>query len=411
MNYHPPPAALRATSRRIVAVAPEKSIAIIHDWFTVLGGAEKVTEALFDAFPQAELFTVFNQQPDAVARISRGQPVHVSGLNKLPLVRRYYKYLLLLAIREVESFDLSRFDTVISASAAIGRGVLTRAGQPHIAYVHSPARYAWDLTHEYLRLHNLDHGLKGALAREMMHHFRLWDQRTVNAVDVLVANSNFVRQRIWKIYRRDSTVIHPPVDVARFSAKRKDGRHFITTSRLVDYKRVDLIVGAFAQRPDLRLIVVGQGPELARLKRLATTNVEFLDHASDEQLATLYAEARAFVFAALEDFGIAPVEAQAAGVPVIAFATGGTAETVTPMPKRQATGILFPEQSVEALLDAIEDFEAAEDKIDPATCRANAARFDTKVFRARIRKLVEHADVLSAPPAVLRQEPAYVLDS
>ena len=372
----------------------DQRVAVVHDWFTLPGGAEKVLSELIQLCPNSEVFTLFNLTEGGINNIVGDRRVHTSGLNRLPFVEKYYRQLLPFAQRAIEKFDLSDFDLVVSSSAALAKGVITRPGQRHIAYVHSPARYAWDLMHEYLNAHHMK-GLKKLIVHEMMYQFRNWDVRTTNGVDVLVANSEFIRDRIWKIYRRDSVVVYPPVDVQKFRMDRNTPRHFIVASRLVDYKRIDLVVQAFSRRPDLKLIVLGEGPDAEKLKRMATPNVQLLGRVPIDQMRQLYSEARAFVFAALEDFGIAPVEAQAAGIPVIAFGQGGTAETVI----AGKTGVLFKKRTVEDILEAITEFEKIESKIDPDDCVHNADRFAPELFRIKMNDLIfnaQNGDVRSA---------------
>lgn len=359
------------------------SVAIVHDWFTIPGGAEKVVAELVNICPDSEIYTVFNQAGDWLRDVTGDRRVHVSALNRLPGVQHYYRHLLLLAMRAVENFDLSKFDVVVSSSAAVSKGVLTSSDQKHIAYIHSPARYAWDLRHEYLSSHNIT-GLKSVIAKEILHRFRRWDLNSNNGIDEIVANSDFIRRRIKKVYRRDARVIYPPVQTERFAAERRAGRHFVTAARLVDYKRIDLIVQAFAQRPDLKLVVIGDGPDMSKLRSIATQNIELVGRVSDDEMRNIYAESRAFVFAALEDFGIAPVEAQAAGLPVIALGIGGTAETVN----HGRTGILYREQTVGDLLEAIKNFEICESKLTPEACVANAGRFSASQFRRSMSELI-----------------------
>jgi glycosyltransferase involved in cell wall biosynthesis len=377
-------------------VRPERT-AIVHDWLTVIGGAEGVVKEMVATCPNSEIFTVFQKPNRDIADIVQGRPVHVSRLNRLPGVRSYYKHLLLLAARAVEAFDVSGFDVVVSSSAAVAKGVITSPGQPHISYIHSPARYAWDLTHEYMRLHGLERGMKGLLAREFMHRFRKWDARTIDGVDIVVANSQFIRERIWKVYRRNATIVYPPVDTARFDTDRTAGRHFVTTSRLVGHKRVDLMIDAFAARRDLQLKVVGEGPELAALKARATPNIEFLGALPDQDILAVYREARAFLHCAVEDFGIAPVEAQAAGLPVIALGMGGTAETVIDRDEGR-TGVYFAEQTPASLLEAIARFETLEAAFDIAAIKANAARFSRDSFHRAFADLVARAPELARVP-------------
>jgi glycosyltransferase involved in cell wall biosynthesis len=371
---------------------PGPSVAIVHDWFTIFGGAEEVVARLAEVCPNSEFFTVFNFAESQVRALTGGRPVHVSRLNNWPLVERYYRHLVLLAARQVEQFDLSRFDAVISSSAAISKGVLTHPNQPHIAYIHSPARYAWDQAHDYRRLHGLERGLRGLIAREMMHRFRMWDVRTANGIDVLVANSHFISKRIWKVYRRESEVVYPPVATAEFDVPRRAADHFVTAGRLVGYKRFDLVVQAFARRPELKLVVIGEGPELPHLKSIAPKNVEFTGRIPRRQMLDIYAASRAFVYAAVEDFGIAPVEAQAAGLPVIGLGQGGILETVVGIGNGlPATGVHFSEQSVEGVLEGLGAFERHEDAIDPEACRAHARQFDESVFRRRMATILDQA--------------------
>jgi glycosyltransferase involved in cell wall biosynthesis len=289
----------------------------------------------------------------------------------------------------VEQLDLSGFDIVISSSHAVAKGVLTGPDQLHVSYVHSPLRYAWDMQHEYLREAGMARGLKSLLTRWLLHRLRLWDVRTANGVDQFVANSAFIARRVRKAYRREAEVIYPPVDLSAFipSAAAR-GQAYVTVSRMVPYKRVDLIVEAFAGMPDKQLIVIGDGPEMAKVRAKAGSNVQILGHLPFEAMREHVQRARAFVFAAQEDFGIAPVEAQACGTPVIAYGRGGAAETVRGLQQNPPTGVLFEEQTVEALREAVRQFEQHAARITPAACRQNAERFAIGVFRQRMAALV-----------------------
>jgi glycosyltransferase involved in cell wall biosynthesis len=286
----------------------------------------------------------------------------------------------------VESFDLSAFDLVISSSFCVAKGVLTGPDQVHVSYVHSPMRYAWDLQHQYLREHRMEKGLRGLLTRKLLHDLRMWDCRTANGVDRFVSNSHFIARRIWKIYRRESAVIHPPVDTEFFQpaeGERED--YYLTASRLVPYKCTRLIVEAFAQLPSRRLVVIGEGPELARLRASAPANVEMLGYQPRGVVRQYMQHARAFVFAALEDFGIAPVEAQACGTPVIAYGRGGVAESVV----EGRSGVFFPEQTAASLVNAIQQFERREGRFNAAEIRASALRFGAERFRQQFRACIE----------------------
>jgi glycosyltransferase involved in cell wall biosynthesis len=288
----------------------------------------------------------------------------------------------------VEQFDLRGYDLVISSSYAVAKGVLTGPDQVHVSYVHSPMRYAWDLQQQYLQESGLDRGAKSALARALLHWMRVWDVRTSNGVDTYVANSQFVRRRIQKLYGKSAAIIPPPVAVPPEVPAVKKARYFLTASRLVPYKNTRLIVEAFSAVPDEQLLVVGTGPELVRLKGIAGPNVSFLGYVSDDELQRLMAAARAFVFAAEEDFGIVVVEAQARGTPVIALGRGGARETVV-IEGASPTGLFFSEAEPALITAALRTFIRSEERFLPASCHANALRFSEARFDAEFRALVE----------------------
>ena len=264
----------------------------------------------------------------------------------------------------VEQFDLSTYDLVISSSHAVAKDVLTKPGQLHVSYVYTPMRYAWDLQEQYIAKGGST-ALKRHLARALLHYMRLWDVRTANGVDTFVAISNFIARRVWKIYRRDAAVIYPPVDVASFSVGHQREPFFLSVSRLVPYKRVDLIVEAFSKLPYRRLVVIGDG-QMSKLKNRATSNIVLLGYQSFDVVRDYMQRARAFIFAAEEDFGIAPVEAQACGTPVIAFGSGGATETVI----EGETGHLFSEQTADSLIEAVSRFERTRDRSIPVSSDA-----------------------------------------
>jgi glycosyltransferase involved in cell wall biosynthesis len=270
----------------------------------------------------------------------------------------------------------------------VAKGVLTGPAQLHVSYVHSPMRWAWDLQHQYLAESGLASGFKSVLVRALLHYLRGWDQRSANGVDCFVANSHFIARRIRKTWRRESEVIHPPVDIERFTLRHDKEDFYLSASRMVPYKRVPLIVEAFAAMPERRLVVIGDGPEHERVRRTLPPNVSLLGFQSSASLVDWMQRARAMVFAAEEDFGIAPVEAQACGTPVIAFGRGGSLETVRgsgPAP----TGLFFMEQTAASIRDAVQRFEAEPQAFDPAACRAHAENFSTEIFRARFASFVE----------------------
>jgi glycosyltransferase involved in cell wall biosynthesis len=292
----------------------------------------------------------------------------------------------------VEQFELSAYDLVISNSYAVAKGVLTGPDTVHVSFCQSPMRYTWDLQHQYLREANLDRGMRGWLARYMLHRLRLWDARSAAGVDVFVGNSTYIRRRIWKVYRREAAVVHPPVHVDRFrlgAGPRDD--FYVTASRLVPYKRIDVLARAFALMPDRRLVVIGDGPDMARIRAVAPPNVRLLGQQPHAVLHDHLQRARAFLFAAEEDFGIAPVEAQACGTPVLAYGRGGVRDTVRGVECPHPTGLFFDEQTPEAVRDAVTEFERTADRFTPAACRTNAERFAAPRFRREARQVVDEA--------------------
>ena len=363
-------------------------VAIVHDWLVTYAGAERVLEQLLLLFPQADLFSICDFIPENERHFLCGRKPITSFIQNLPGARKHYRSYLPLMPIAIEQLDVSSYDVVISSSYAVSKGVITGPDQLHISYVHSPIRYAWDLQHQYLRETGHDTGIKGWLAKWFLHKIRLWDLRTTNGIDCFVANSNFIARRIWKVYRRRSEVIPPPVDVSNLTLCDEKQDFYLTASRLVPYKRIDLIVDAFKKLPDKRLIVIGEGPEMKKLCSRAGHNVTLLGFQPFEILRNHMQRAKAFVFAAEEDFGITPVEAQACGTPVIAFGKGGALETVIGHEhKENPTGLFFPEQSVDSIVDAIKRFEQIPN-IPPQTCRDNAMRFSPEVFRSRFNELV-----------------------
>jgi len=366
-------------------------VAIIHDWLTTWGGAERVLAQLLAVYPGADLFAVCDFLSASDRDALGGRRPATTFIQRLPGARRWYRSYLPLMPVAIEQIDLSPYDLVISSSHAVAKGVITGPDQLHISYVHSPVRYAWDLQHQYLRESGLDRGVRGAFARWALHRIRQWDVRTANGVDAFVANSKFIARRIRKVYRRDAAVIYPPVDVDPLRCCERKEPFYLTASRMVPYKRIATLVEAFATMADRRLVVVGDGPAMGGVKRAAEgcPNIELLGYQPDDVLRDHLARARAFVFAAEEDFGIVPVEAQACGTPVIAYRRGGVAETVQGLEAERPTGVFFDAQTSGAVVAAVERFEAAGDRITPAACRDNAMRFAAPRFRREFQDFVE----------------------
>jgi len=362
----------------------QADIAFVHDWLATWGGSELVLEAALEILGPAPIHTlvyapeVFKGSPLAE------QEIHASFLQRLPGSRRNHRRYLPLMPLAIEQFDLRGYDLVISSSHAVAHGVLVGPNQLHISYTHTPMRYAWDLYHGYLDQAGLRHGIRGTLAKVLLHYLRLWDLAAAQRVDHFIANSRWVADKIWRVYRREAVVIHPPVDVEDYEPLSPRQEYYITVSRLVPYKRLDLIVEAFSKLA-YPLKVLGDGPEAARLKRAAAPNVEFLGWQPREALREFLGRAKAFVYAAEEDFGITPIEAQAAGCPVIAFAGGGVRETVI----EGRTGLFFGEQTAEALMKALAEFEAGGFNFMENDLRANAERFSRARFQERFPRYVE----------------------
>jgi len=358
-------------------------VALVHDWFTVYAGSERVVEQILRVFPQADVYALVDFLKEEERGFLQGKRAQVSFIQRLPKAQQRYRTYLPLMPLAIEQFDLRGYDLVISSSHAVAKGVITGPDQLHICYCHSPIRYAWDLQHQYLKESGLERGVKSWIARALLHYLRLWDSRTANGVDLFIANSRYIARRILKVYRRQAEVIYPPVDVEAFTLRQDKEDFYLTASRMVPYKRVDLIVEAFSQMPDKRLVVIGDGPEMPKVRAKAGPNVTLLGYQPFEVLMDYMQRAKAFVFAAEEDFGIAPVEAQACGTPVIAFGKGGAAETVV----AGETGIFFQDQNVPSLIKAIAEFEKL--SFDPLRVRKNAERFSSERFRREFAALIE----------------------
>ncbi len=370
-------------------------VAIVHDWLPLIAGAERVLEQIVQLYPGADIYTLFDFLNDEQRSIFGESKITASYLNKLPKVEKYYRKLLPLCPQAIEDFDLSGYDLIISSSYAVAKGVITGPDQVHVSYVHSPARYAWDLTHQYLRQSNMDRGAKGYLTKSLLHKFRQWDCRTANGVDQFIANSEYIARRIQKTYRRDAEVIYPPVNVEGFTFSDKKEDFYLTASRMVPYKRLDLIARAFAAMPDKKLVIIGDGPEMPKVQEAAKgrSNITIMGYQETDVLRDHMQRARAFVFAAEEDFGIVPVEAQACGTPVIAYGAGGALETVIDYrtDAQHATGTFFDTQTPEALCEAVKRFDEVHEQVTPAACRENAEGFSQAIFQQKMRDVIERA--------------------
>jgi glycosyltransferase involved in cell wall biosynthesis len=310
--------------------------------------------------------------------------IHTSFIQKLPRSRKAYRNYLLFFPLAIEQFDLSEYDVVISSSHCAAKGVLTNWQQIHICYCYTPIRYAWDLYFQYLKIAGLDKGIRSGVARLILHYIRMWDAATANRVDHFIADSHYVAKRIYKIYGRQAAVIYPPVDTGRFEFCSEKEDYYLTASRMVPYKKMDLIVETFSRMPERRLVVIGDGPDFDKVKAKAGRNVEILGYQPSDVLAEYMKKARAFIFAADEDFGITPIEAQSCGTPVIAYGKGGILETVI----ENVTGVFFRQQTMEELEEGIARFEKNRDRFDCANIRKNAERFSKERFKREFADFV-----------------------
>jgi glycosyltransferase involved in cell wall biosynthesis len=367
-------------------------VAIIHDWLVEYGGGERALAEIIRCFPGADVFVPVDFMAAEHRHILGGARVQTSFVQQLPWARtRYWDYIGLMPLA-MEQFDLAGYDLVVSNSHSVAKGVLVHPEQVHVSYVLSPMRFAWDLQPAYLREFGLERGPKSWVARMLLHRLRLWDSTTPARVDAMAAPSRYIARRIQICYRREADIIPPPVNVDYYcpsSQARED--FYLTASRLIPFKRMALLVQAFARMPGRRLVVIGDGPELEHLRGMAPTNVTLSGYQPDEVLRDHMRRARAFVFAPPEDFGIVMVEAQACGTPVIAFGRGGALDIVRGLDHDVPTGVLFDSSTPESVIDAIATFERAESRITPEACRQNALRFGAGLFRERFTAFAAEA--------------------
>lgn len=362
-------------------------VAIVHDWLVTYGGAERVLEQMLLIYPEADLFSLYDFIPEGQRGFILNKKVTTSFLQKMPFAKSKYRSYLPLMPLAIEQFDLSQYDLIISSSYAVAKGVITGPDQLHICMCYSPIRYAWDLTHQYLEESGLNTGIKGWMAKYMLHKIRMWDYRTANGVDDFISISNYISRRIKKVYHRESSVIYPPVDLEFFKLHTQKDDYYLTTSRFVPYKKIGMIVEAFSKMPEKKLVVIGDGPQFKKVKSLAGSNIELMGFQSRETIREYMQRAKAFVFAAVEDFGIVTVEAQACGTPVIAYGKGGSLETVI----ENETGIFFYRQHPDDIINAVKRFESGNVVFDPAIVHNNAKRFAEERFKREFKDFVEKA--------------------
>lgn len=369
-------------------------VAIVHDWLVVYAGAERCLEQILNIYPEADLFALVDFLDEDKRDFIKHKKVTTSFIQHLPKARTKYRSYLPLMPLAIEQLDLSKYDLIISSSHCVAKGIITGPDQVHISYVYSPIRYAWDLQHQYLKESGLNKGIKGFIAKIILHYMRLWDIRTSNNVDHFIAISKFIKKRIWKCYRREADVIYPPVDVEAFEYCDQKEDFYLTASRMVPYKKMDLIVEAFTQMSDKKLIVIGTGPDFDKIQKIAQghDNIKLMGYQPFSVLKEHMQKAKAFVFAAEEDFGITPVEAQACGTPVIAYGKGGALETVRELGvKDNPTGIFFDKQDIKSLIQTINYFENNLGKIQYNSCKNNADKFSIDKFRKNFKIFINRS--------------------
>lgn len=357
--------------------------ALVCDWLTTMGGGEKVLSAILELYP-SPIFTLICDRKNLIGTPFSEQEIHTSFIERLPFSKKWFRNYLPLFPLAVEQWNVKHFDIVISSSHCVAKGVITGVDQLHICYCHTPVRYGWDLYNTYLQEKNLQSGFRGAISKVILHYLRMWDSLSSNRVDVYVANSHYVAKRIFKIYGKKATVIYPPVDTDFFRLHPKKEDYYLTASRMVPYKRMDVIVEAFSQMPKKRLVVIGDGSERKKNQAKGGKNIEFLGRVSDDKLCHYLQRARAFLFAGVEDFGILPVEAMSSGTPVIAYNRGGVKETVV----ENKTGLFFEEQNVPSIVQAVLAFERKEEAFIPLKIRDHALSFSKKRFQEEFQAFV-----------------------
>ncbi|MBD3330309.1 glycosyltransferase [Candidatus Peregrinibacteria bacterium] len=359
----------------------EAKIALVFDWMTIRGGAEKVNTVLYETFPNATIFSsIFNRN---VFPEFKDTIINTSFLQNLPFAKKKHQLFVNLMPYAYELFDLSKYDIIISSSHSCAKGVITKPESMHICYCHSPMRYAWDNWHSYIRDYKINPLIK-RIGKRKMHKLRMWDRVSSDRVDYFIANSNTTRKRIEKYYKRPADVVYPLINSKKFYINDKSKGYYFAAGRLTSYKKFDLLVNTF-NRIGLPLKIAGTGIEEKRLKKIAKPNIEFLGYVSDKKIKKLYSECEAFLFPQLEDFGITALEAMASGRPVIAYKQGGALDTI----KENTTGIFFEKQDPVHLKVAIEKYQKMAKKFDPQKIKSHAEKFDKTIFKENIKSLVK----------------------
>jgi glycosyltransferase involved in cell wall biosynthesis len=362
-------------------------IAIIHDWLVTFAGAEKVLEMIVKTFPKADIYTTIYFLPEDQAKFMKGRKVYTTFLQRIPLIKKLYRNFLFIMPYALKRFNLSGYDLILSSSHAVAKGVTSSQNQLHISYIHTPMRYAWELQEQYLQDFKYSNKMTAPFLRFLLKQLRRWDVENSDGVTHFIANSKYIQKRVSDYYNRDSIVIYPPVDIKKFSLSKERENYFITASRLVPYKKINLIAEAFQALPEMKLIIIGDGPERKCINAFSSSNIDVRGYVDDKTMIRLFQKAKAFIFAAKEDFGILPLEAQACGTPVIAYGEGGALETVVD----GSTGIFFYQQTVSSIIDAVNEFESVQSIFNPSNIREHARSFSPDQFLSAYRKFVVEA--------------------
>jgi len=358
--------------------------AIVHDLITTVGGADSTLESIYAIYP-SPIYTLVSNTEAVKQSFFKDATIITSFIQRMPWsIKKYRSYLPLYPIA-IEQFDLNDFKVILSSSFIVAKGLLSHTNQLHICYLHNPIRPAWELHQQFLAHKKNGKGLKGIFSRLIFHYLRLWDATSANRVDYFIANSNFTAKRINKLYGRPAVVIYPPVKTDAFPLEEVKENYYVTASRLVYHKRVDIIIKAFTSMPNKTLVIIGDGPEIDELRKSATPNIKILGHQPPDVLVKYLQKAKAFIFAANEDFGIAPIEAMACGTPVLAYNKGGSVETVID----KFSGLLFPEQKAESIISCIYHFETIAYVFDAKKISAYAQKFSTARFKREFHSFVE----------------------
>jgi len=355
-------------------------IALVHDYLVQYGGAERVLECFAELFPHAPIYTLVYNKDSMHGKFDQ-KDIRTSFIQKIPFAKKKHRIFPQFMPMAIEQFDFSKYDIVLSDSSSYAKGIITKPETLHICYMHTPMRYAWDDCQKYTSDFYFPSFVK-KLIPFFMNYIRIWDRVSADRVDQLIANSNFVAKRIKKYYKKDALVIHPPVAVENFYAGKGEGGYFLMVGRFLAYKRFDIAIKAFNDL-GLPLKIIGRGPEMNKLKKLAKENIEFLGRVPDKELVKYYADCKAFIFPQEEDFGIVAIEAMASGRPVVAYRGGDIPEHI----EDNVMGVFFDEQSPESLEKAVKKLEKME--FDPEYIREKAQKFDRKLFKAKIMECVE----------------------